>query len=165
MSLGRFVLRATVGGLFIGHGMQKLKGWFGGSGPEGTEQMMKSLDMYPPKTHALAAGVTETVSGAMLAAGFLTPFASAGIVGVMTTAIRKVHARNGVWNADGGWEFNAVMIASAIALASKPGKFSIDRLMGHGKWGTKWALGALAAGVASSTAAIAYGESEARKAA
>lgn len=158
MSIGRFALRATVGGLFIGHGMQKLKGWFGGPGPEGTEEMMKSLNLHPPKLQALAAGIGETVSGAMLAAGVLTPLASAGIIGIMSTAIRKVHAPNGVWNANGGWEFNAVMIASAVALADEPGSCSIDRRMGREKWGAKWAIGALIAGTLASSAMISYGE-------
>ena len=36
MRLGMTVLRMLVGGLFVGHGTQKLFGWFGGSGPEGT---------------------------------------------------------------------------------------------------------------------------------
>lgn len=158
MSVGRFALRVTVGGLLMGHGLQKLKGWFDGPGPEGTEEMMRSLNLHPPKVHARAAGLTETVSGAMLTTGFLTPFASAGLIGVMMTAIRKVHAPNGVWNADGGWEYNAVMIASAFALAANPGKCSIDRLLGRKKWGTKWAIAALVAGNLASMATISYGE-------
>ena len=161
MGMGRFVLRATVGGLFIGHGLQKLKGWFGGPGPEGTEEMMKSLKLHPPKTQALAAGVTETAAGAMLAAGTLTPLASAGVIGVMMTAIRKVHAPNGVWNANGGWEFNAVMIAAALALAENPGKCSIDRRIRGRKWGTRWAIAALIAGNLASMATISYGEKQA----
>src|SRR5690625_6727870 len=127
MSMGRFVLRATVGGLFIGHGLQKLKGWFGGPGPEGTEEMMKSLKLHPPKTQALAAGVTETAAGAMRAAGTLTPLASAGVIGVMMTAIREVHAPNGGGNADGGGGSSAVMIAAARALAGGPGEAAGDR--------------------------------------
>ena len=32
MKVGRLLLRAAVGGFFIGHGTQKLFGWFGGQG-------------------------------------------------------------------------------------------------------------------------------------
>lgn len=164
MGIGRFALRAVVGGLFVGHGLQKLKGSFGGPGIEGTEQMMESLGLHPPHTHALAAGVTETACGAMLAAGAFTPAAAAGLIGVMTTAVRKVHAPNGVWNANGGWEFNAVMMAAAFALAEEPGGCSLDALMGRSRWGGKWAVAALVGGVAASTATIAYGERMAARA-
>ncbi len=34
----------TIGGLFVGHGMQKLRGWLGGPGLEGTRQMMDGLE-------------------------------------------------------------------------------------------------------------------------
>ncbi len=46
MSVGRFAARVVIGGLFIGHGTQKLKGWFDGPGLEGTEAMMASLNMH-----------------------------------------------------------------------------------------------------------------------
>ena len=76
-------------------------------------------------------------------------------------SIRKVHAPNGVWNANGGWEFNAVMIAAALALAENPGKCSIDRRIRGRKWGTTWAIAALIAGNLASMATISYGEKQA----
>lgn len=77
MSVGRLAARGVIGGLFIGHGTQKLFGWFGGPGRAGTEAMMESLEMRPAKANALAAGVTETVGGGLLAAGLATPLAAA----------------------------------------------------------------------------------------
>jgi putative oxidoreductase len=148
MSVGRLAARAVIGGLFIGHGTQKLFGWFGGPGRAGTEGMMEALQLRPAKLHALAAGVTETASGAMLATGLGTPFAAAGITGVMTTAIRKVHLNNGPWAANGGWEYNAVLIAAVTALAETgPGAISLDHLMGRERTGMRWALASLALGV------------------
>src|SRR4051794_28219122 len=79
MSVGRLAARVVIGGLFIGHGTQKLFGRFGGPGRAGTEAMMESLDLRPGKVHALAAGLTETVSGALLAAGLAAAAAGAGI--------------------------------------------------------------------------------------
>ncbi|MPV50195.1 MULTISPECIES: DoxX family protein [unclassified Pseudactinotalea] len=165
MSIGRFALRVTIGGLFVGHGLQKLTGSFGGPGLAGTEQMMTSLELYPPHLQALAAGATETAAGAMLTAGLLTPIASAGLVGVMTTAIRTVHAPNGLWNAKGGWEFNAVMIAAALTLAEEPGRGSLDAAFGRARWGSTWAVAALVGGMLASTATIAVGRRMARAAA
>jgi putative oxidoreductase len=83
VKIGRLLLRAVIGGLFIGHGTQKLFGWFGGPGLRGTEEMMKGLEMYPPRWQALAAGASETTGGALLAAGLATPLAAADLIGVM----------------------------------------------------------------------------------
>ena len=95
MSVGRLGARLLIGGLFIGHGTQKLFGWFGGPGRAGTEGMMESIGMRPAKVHALLAGATETAGGTLLAAGLATPVAASALTGVMTTAIRTVHLPNG----------------------------------------------------------------------
>ncbi len=150
--------RAVIGGLFVGHGTQKLFGWFGGPGMSGTKQMMRSLQMQPAHQHALAAGVTETGGGALLALGLATPAAAAGLVGVMITAIRKVHWRNGPWNSNRGYEYNLVLIAALLALAeSGPGALSLDHRLGTELSGPGWALAALAAGAAGSVAVVEYG--------
>jgi putative oxidoreductase len=155
MSVAKLAARAVIGGLFIGHGTQKLVGWFGGSGMPGTEAMMRSLGMHPTRRNALAAGATESAGGALLLLGLATPLASAGLIGVMTTAIRKVHLPNGPWVSNGGWEYNAVLIAALTLLAEQgPGPVSLDRVLGTQRSGMGWGLGALALGVAASTATI-----------
>jgi putative oxidoreductase len=158
MSVGRLGARLLIGGLFIGHGTQKLFGWFGGPGRAGTEGMMESLEMRPAKVHALAAGVTETVGGTLLAAGLATPLASAALTGVMTTAITKVHRPNGPWAANGGWEYNAVLIGSVTALAETgPGELSLDHALGTERSGPVWALASLATGVGTAFLTMAAG--------
>jgi len=120
--------------------------------------MMQSINMHPARRNSIAAGVTETAGGAMLAIGLATPLASAGLIGTMITAIRKVHLANGPWAANGGWEFNAVLIEALVALAEEgPGEVSVDRLLGHDRSGVAWGLGALALGAVVSTAAIEAG--------
>ena len=127
MNIARLAARSIIGGLFIGHGTQKLKGWFDGPGLQGTEGMMQALGMHPPRRNALAAGLTETTGGALLVAGLATPLASASLIGTMITAIRKVHAPNGPWSTNGGYEYNAVLIAAVLALtADGPGRPSVD---------------------------------------
>jgi putative oxidoreductase len=158
MSVGKLAARALIGGLFIGHGTQKLAGWFGGPGLEGTSGMMTALDMHPARRNALAAGITETAGGALLAAGLATPLASAALIGTMVTAIRKVHLSNGPWAANGGWEYNAVLIAAAAVLAEQgPGPVSLDHVLGTERSGAFWGLGALALGVATSFAVVEAG--------
>lgn len=158
MNIGRLAARAVIGGLFVGHGTQKLFGWFGGPGIAGTEQMMDAIDMRPTRANAYAAGVAETAGGALLALGAGTPLAAAALTGTMATAIRKVHKPNGPWAAQGGWEYNAVLIAAIAALVEAgPGKISVDSRLGHAEWGAGWAFGAVAAGLAASAASVALG--------
>jgi len=128
-----------IGGLFIGHGTQKLFGWFGGHGPEGTGGFFESLGLKPGKRNAIAAGAAEAGGGALLASGVALPLAGAALTGTMTTAIRHVHGSKGPWSSDGGWEYNAVLIAATLAV--------IEDERGLG-----WALTAGIAGVAGSLA-------------
>jgi putative oxidoreductase len=139
MKLFRLTLRLLIGGLFIGHGTQKLFGWFGGHGLDGTGGFFESLGRAPGKRNAIAAGVAEAGGGALLAGGVALPVAGAALTGTMTTAIRHVHAPKGPWTTDGGWEYNAVLIGATLAV--------VEDYCGLG-----WALGAGAAGVAGSVA-------------
>src|SRR3954452_9829472 len=156
MKFGIAILRAVIGGLFIGHGMQKLTGAFGGHGLEGTAGFFESaLGLKPGKVHATAAAVAETAGGGGLVAGLAPPAAAAARTGTMTVAIKKVHAPNGVWAADGGYEYNAVLVGARFAIVAEgPGSLSLDRR----KWGTGWALAALAAGVGGGLAMLKYGD-------
>ena len=68
----------------------------------------------------------------------------------MAQAIRTVHAPKGPWVTDGGWEYNAVLIAAMVALADLgPGDVSLDHALGLDRLaGPVVALAALAAGIA-----------------
>jgi putative oxidoreductase len=152
MKLFVLIARLLLGGLFIGHGTQKLLGWFGGHGLDGTAGFFDSLGMRPGRQHAIIAGAAETGGGALLAAGLCTPLGAASITSVMVTAIRTVHAPNGPWVSDGGWEYPAVIIgAVAVITDVGPGAVSLDAARGSERSGTGWALAALAAGAGAST--------------
>jgi putative oxidoreductase len=152
MQLLIFVARLLLGGLFVGHGAQKVFGWFGGFGPDGTGGWLESLGVKRGKQNAMAAGAAEMGGGALLAAGLATPAAAAAITGVMTTAIRTVHQPNGPWVTDNGWEYPAIVIATVLAITEVgPGPVSLDAAFGVEHSGTGWALAALIAGVGGST--------------
>ena len=160
MKLGRLLLRVTVGGLFVGHGTQKLFGWFDGHGLEATSNMFDSLGMRPGRRNAIAAGVAEAGGGAALAAGFATPLAAATLTSVMLTAINRVHLKNGPWSTNGGYEYNAVLIAAVLALAEVgPGELSLDHALGQERSGPGWAVLALALGIAGAVGAHIAAES------
>jgi putative oxidoreductase len=162
MQFGLAALRFVVGGLFMGHGLQKLAGWFGGFGLEGTGKFFEeSLNMRPGKAHAAAAGAAETGGGALIAAGLATPVGASLLSGTMITAIRKVHASKGPWASDGGYEYNLVLLAIVFALSDTgPGRLSLDAALGRERKGLHWALAQLAAGALGSAAAIAIGASQ-----
>ncbi len=160
MKIGRLLLRLTVGSLFFGHGTQKLFGLFGGHGLDATANMFESLGMRPGRRNAIAAGLAEAGGGAALAAGFATPLAAATLTSVMLTAIHRVHLKNGPWVTNGGYEYNAVLVAAVIALTEVgPGDVSLDHALGTERSGPGWALLALAAGAAGSAGAHYLAES------
>jgi putative oxidoreductase len=158
MDLAMAVLRIVVGVLFIGHGAQKLFGAFGGAGLDATADTFENIGLRPGRVHAYAAGLTELSGGLLLALGLFVPFAAAALIGVMTAAIVAVHARNGLWVTENGFEYNLVMIAAAVALAGAgPGSWSIDSVFGFDTAGAGWALAALAAGLLGGCMAVLTG--------
>ena len=156
MKLGRLLLRVTVGSIFVEHGTQKLFGWFGGPGPDGTGQFFESVGLQPGRRNAIAAGLAEAGGGVMLAVGAATPLAAAAVSSVMLTALRTVIWRDGIKTGTGGYEL--LLLASALALAeSGPGSWSVDAIVGSERTGVRWAAAALGAAAAGSTLAIALG--------
>jgi putative oxidoreductase len=145
MAYGILVLRVVVGLVFFGHGAQKMFGWWGGPGRQGTAGFFGSLGFRPARAMALVAAASE-LSGALFALGLLTPFAALAMAGVMVVAVGSVHWKNGFWAGNGGYEFNLVLWAVAAAVAATgAGRFSLDRALGwddnlSGLW---WGVGVL----------------------
>lgn len=129
--LGLLALRLGTGGVLIAHGSQKLFGWFGGSGIEGTAESMDGLGFTPGRQSAIASGVGETGGGTLLALGLATPVAGAAAAGAMAGAA-SVHAPAGFFNYQGGLEHPAFLgfVAAGIGLTG-PGSYSLDRLTGN----------------------------------
>jgi len=162
MRLGRLLLRATVGGFFVGHGTQKLLGSFGGEGLKATSEDYERVGLKPGNIQAAAAGAAETAGGAGLLLGWQTPLAAGALISSMATAINRVHLKNGPWASDGGFEYNAVIIAAAATLAEiGPGPLSIDGIRGKARSGAKWSLFALATGAGGAAALHMLAESKA----
>jgi putative oxidoreductase len=115
MGVFRLLARQTIGLLFMGHGTQKLFGWFGGGGPEESGRFFEQVGLRP----------------------------------------------GGVWSTGGGYEYNLVLLAAVFGLTENgPGRWSVDGTLGRRRWGTGWALAALAAGAAGSAAVLAGAERE-----
>jgi putative oxidoreductase len=158
MELGLLAIRVVIGLLFVGHGTQKLFGWFGGHGLHGTGGFFDSIGMRPGKQHAFIAGLAEAGGGLLFALGLLTPLAAAALIAVMVVAIATVHATNGVWVTNNGYEYNLVLATVAFGVAAiGAGDWSLDSALGLDIAGTGWGLAALGAGLLGALGAIGSG--------
>lgn len=128
LNLGLFILRVAIGITFAAHGYNK---FFGGGRIPGTARWFDSMGMRPGKLNALMAASTEMGSGLLFAAGLLTPFAAAGIIGMMLVAAYTVHVKNGFFIVKDGFEYNFVLIVIAVSVAIVgPWRWSIDHALG-----------------------------------
>lgn len=148
MNIGLLLLRLGVGLTMSAHGTQKLFGWFGGHGLDGTGKFMEMLGFRPGRRNALVAGLAELGGGLLLALGLLTPFAAAAIVAVMLVASLVVHRPKGFFVSNGGFEYNLVLGLAALSLAfSGAGLYSLDAVFGLPLNGAAWGGAALVAGL------------------
>jgi putative oxidoreductase len=130
MALGLLLVRVVVGLLFVGHGAQKLFGWFGGYGPKGTGGWMESIGIKPGVLMAVVAGLMELLGGLLFAVGLLTPLAAVLITLTMLVAIFKVHVKNGIWATANGYEYPLVLIVVVIGIALVgAGSYSLDGIL------------------------------------
>lgn len=124
---GAVLLRVVVGILFVAHGAQKLFGWFGGYGLEGTGQWMASIGLGPGYLMALLAGSAEFFGGLALILGVLVRPAAIGLAITMVVAIFSVHFQNGLFMDKNGYEYALALLVVAVSLAiSGAGKASVD---------------------------------------
>src|SRR5213080_2713765 len=145
MAYGLLLLRVFVGVAFFGHGTQKLFGWWGGYGPQGTGGFFAGQGFRFGVAMAVIAGMTEAGGGTLLALGLATPLACGMITVDMFNAIVTVSFKRGFLL---GSELELAYLVTAVSLAAiGPGRFSLDRAFGwddniSGVW---WGVLALAA--------------------
>jgi putative oxidoreductase len=160
VSYGLLLIRIVFGLTLAAHGGQKLFGWFGGGGPNGTAGMFEKLEFRWPMAMAVLAGLSEFGGGVLLAAGLLTPLAAFALTVVMLVAIATVHWSKGFWSTGGGYEFNLAIMAAAIAIAATgPGRFSLDNAFGWtgGLSGVWWGVGVAAAAAVAALLNLTFG--------
>jgi|TARA_B110000438_G_scaffold303358_1_gene364472 putative oxidoreductase len=123
-------LRLPIGIIFMAHGAQKLFGWFGGYGLEGTGGWMESIGLAPGFIMALLAGSAEFFGGLFILLGLLTRPAAIALSFTMIVAIFSVHFANGLFMANNGYEFGLALLAASISLAlSGSGKLALDNVL------------------------------------
>ncbi len=118
------LLRCGVGAVMLAHGVNHVR-----PNIDGTASWFGSMGMKPAKLHAWLASVTEIVGGLLLVIGLLTPFAAAGVVGVMFVAWAINHRGNGffIFNPGEGWEYVMTLGIVGLAIGTVgPGAWSLD---------------------------------------
>jgi putative oxidoreductase len=123
-------LRLGAGVIFTAHGAQKLFGWFGGYGLEGTAGWMASIGLEPGMLMAAMAGGAEFFGGLLLLLGLLVRPAALVLAGTMVVAILSVHWHHGLFLANNGYEFGLALLVISIALLIRgAGSLSLDRAL------------------------------------
>jgi putative oxidoreductase len=130
-AIAQTLFRGALGVTLIAHGTQKLFGWFGGGGLDGTSTAFDGMGFRPGKAHAVLAGIGETGAGAALALGLATPVAGAG--GAITMGVAAgIHAKNGFFATKGGLEYPAILAVAATTFAlGGSGVLSLDAASGR----------------------------------
>ena len=122
-------LRLGAGVIFSAHGAQKMFGWFGGYGLEGTGGWMESIGLAPGILMAALAGGAEFFGGLLLLAGLAIRPAALALAVTMLVAIVSVHLQNGLFMSNNGYEFGlALLIISLTLVVRGAGSFSADRI-------------------------------------
>jgi putative oxidoreductase len=167
VSDGLFIARLALGLGLAAHGAQKLFGWFGGYGLEGTGGFFESLGFHPGRLFAAAAGFSEFGGGVLVALGFLGPIGPALMIVPMLVASLTVHRGNGFFTAGNGFELPFLYAAGALALTITGfGALSLDALLGFTElWSPALRIAALSAGVLGGLASVAVRRPAAKAAA
>ncbi len=131
------LLRLTLGLVMFPHAAQKVLGWFGGYGFNGTMQFF-TQQMHIPTVFALLAITAEFAGSLGLLTGFLTRIAAFGILCNMVVAVALTHLGNGFFmnwfgtQKGEGFEYHILAAGLAIAIIIRGGgAVSVDRLLSH----------------------------------
>ena len=125
---GLLIIRVVVAGVMMFHGTQKLLGWWGGEGLDGTAAFFDRQGFRPPKVMAAIAGCIETIGGALFGMGLFVSIAAVLLISTLVNVV-ILHARNGLDRKKNGFEYELVLLAAVAGLAlTGPGAYALDTL-------------------------------------
>lgn len=121
------LVRIVVGSTFVMHGLQKVFGFFGGSGVAGFTGWLATLGI--PVWLSTLAACGELLGGLGVLFGVLPGLAAAGLICIMIGAIYLVHGGKGYFGQNNGFEYplNLLLLCLAIIIGGA-GKYSLSNL-------------------------------------
>ncbi|MBA5866832.1 MAG: DoxX family membrane protein [Nitrospira sp. CR1.3] len=129
------ILRMTLGLVMFPHGAQKLLGWYGGFGFDGTMGFF-TQQMGMPWLIAFLVIIGESFGSVALLLGLMTRFTAASLSVIMLGAITMVHVPHGFFmnwfgkQQGEGYEYHLLVIGIAAALlVTGAGRWSVDRMI------------------------------------
>ena len=131
--LGLLLLRAGFGALLIAHGLQKVFGWWGGSGLGSFGDSLSGLGYQHANILTYVAAGTEIAAGVLLVLGLFTPLAAAAALaylvnGLLAGIATQDNPRQFAFFLPDGQEFELtlIVVAAAIILVG-PGQLRLRR--------------------------------------
>jgi putative oxidoreductase len=134
--IAALLLRVTIGGVFLAHGLQKVFGLWGGAGPRGWWNSLARRGLRPVAFWWTMSVGAELGAAALLLVGLLTPLAAAALVGHVVVILNE-KSRHGFFNSHDGVEFPLTLGLGALTIG----------LLGPGSWSLDAALGIVIPGV------------------
>lgn len=116
MDFASFVLRLGLGIMFIAHGLQMAFGMFKGPGVVEFSKMLSDMPFFSPLSWSYLASYTCLLGGLFLILGFCARLTTIPLVIFMVVAVIRAHLKNGFFLADGGYEYNFIILSALIAL-------------------------------------------------
>jgi putative oxidoreductase len=144
VDVGILLVRVLFGAAIAAHGAQKVFGWFGGYGLQGTGGFFETLGFRPGVMFATLAGLSELVGGLLLVLGLFTPLGAAAVLAAMLVGMVSAHLKNGFFAANNGIEMAFLYAAAALGIAfTGGGAFSLGALLGLRFFAQPYVLGGL----------------------
>lgn len=123
------VMRLALAVVFVAHGWQKVYVWT----LDGTAERFADMGVPAPDITAPGVAMLELVGGGLLGLGIATRFVAACLAGAMASALLLVHAENGVFVIDNGFELVLVLAAGCVVVVLLgPGAVKADWLFARG---------------------------------
>jgi putative oxidoreductase len=130
--LGLLLLRVVVAAVFIGHGLQKAFGWWGGNGLDGFKTALADAGYQNAGVLMYVGAGVQILVGVLLLIGLFTPLAAAGGVAYLVNALLTTVSaqRQGgyvaVFGADGIEYLLVLTVAVSAVILAGPGKYGFD---------------------------------------
>ncbi|WP_445169565.1 DoxX family protein [Mycolicibacterium sp. Dal123E01] len=130
--LGLLLLRVIVGAIFIGHGLQKAFGWWGGQGLDGFKTALADAGYQHAGVLTYVGAGAQILVGVLLILGLFTPLAAAGGVAYLVNSLLTIVSAQrqdgylAVFGPDGIEYLLVLAVAASAVILVGPGRYGFD---------------------------------------